>query len=788
MKHLTAPLTALLLLLPAAPGIAAPSHPADAVPVLADRWIEIDLRWFDRENMRKSAEIFWERYHPLFEGIQGWKGVILNVGWFGDYILLWDGNLEQKIPFPQNMRTDPQFQTQGALTGTSTERIRQWTSRFKEVGGHQFVNYPVWTYGELRELVRTLKDVAREKHRIDEVRVGSYVIGWQRGRAGSSMAEFGKNHPESLLSEFEQGRHQNFGAKLSGDTRKYGAFPAGIPDGTPFTEFYGKQWGDLSRKVGLDAIVFRDSFLGVGVYRREGPYGKVPPKDPEKVAAWSRATADLVKQTKTANPGALVIGYSSAASAMADWRVNCFDLEAISKEGFLDAWIDQTWAGSWNEAGQRAGGFWNIPALGWTYQLSYLLGHAALLADTKVHHYFLTETFDAWESWDIIHSARERLRWGIWAFSHAAVKTPGGLKMPGGSYISWANQGGKLLSEEDVRFLADTSNAAILDARETTKVFGPTLVYCRSAMEWQAGNSPAGFIKEWIDEQAGTLMKWAVPILSITRMEYLPSVESDMFLFQTPVHLSPQEKSNLINLLKSGKPVGVFASPAGGLDPDIAKILGVSTKDRTSMDNIKFIGTIGYRTDGIYQALPNTFPLFQPFTRNIFGKELEPVYSVSGSPCLGYNQSEGKQLAYWDPPEFSINLPAGSGDYGKSLDQILGSPTPYVLTARLINELLKKSGNTHISGIREYHPMTLAIWQVKDGGYRVLAGNLEEGINHSADLSSSAEIIMPQLAGRDKLTGVREEWSGAQIVVGDQENPGIPVRLEHGQTKLFLLK
>ena len=39
---------------------------------------------------------------------------------------------------------------------------------------------------------------------------------------------------------------------------------------------------------------------------------------------------------------------------------------------------------------------------------------------------------------DVIHTAPERLRWGIWAYSHAAVKTPKGLKFPDGSYICWA--------------------------------------------------------------------------------------------------------------------------------------------------------------------------------------------------------------------------------------------------------------------------------------------------------------------------------------------------------------
>jgi len=74
-------------------------------------------------------------------------------------------------------------------------------------------------------------------------------------------------------------------------------------------------------------------------------------------------------------------------------------------------------------------------------------------------------------------------------------------------------------------------------------------------------NKPSKTIGEWIDEQAGTLMKWSVPILSITRLEYLPEVESDMFIFQTPVHLKDAEKKSIIKILESGKPTAVFASP-----------------------------------------------------------------------------------------------------------------------------------------------------------------------------------------------------------------------------------
>jgi len=70
-----------------------------------DRWIEIDLYWFDRDNVDASGLAFWDRYHPLYAGVDGWKGVIVNVGWLGDVIFDWSGDLESEISLPKEMRT-----------------------------------------------------------------------------------------------------------------------------------------------------------------------------------------------------------------------------------------------------------------------------------------------------------------------------------------------------------------------------------------------------------------------------------------------------------------------------------------------------------------------------------------------------------------------------------------------------------------------------------------------------------------------------------------------------------
>jgi hypothetical protein len=753
--------------------------------VNTDRWLEIDLYWFEKDDIKKSVEKFWERYYPLMEGVQGWKGIILNVGWLSDYILEWKGDVKQTIKLPENMKKYPWFKDGGQLTGNTIEQIKLFNHRFENADPPELINYETWTYSDLKRLASSIKNLAKNKYQLRDVKVGTFVIGWENIYDGDKSI-FITKHPNIFVSKspIAPFSFPNLIATLSSDDTKYGAFPSGISEGLPFTEFFGKQWGSLSKTLGLDAIVLRDSYLGVGIYDRAGPYGLTAPADSKKAEEWNRASSDLVRHTKMSNPNALVIGYSNGASAVADWRVNCMDLESIAKEGYLDAWIDQTWAGAWNEVGQRPGEFWNWPTKGWTYQLSFMLVHAAVLAESNVRHYFLTETYDAWESWNVIHNAKERLRWAIWAYSHAAVKTPNGLKMPSGSYISWCNKGKDLLSEEDVAFLKDNSNAAINDANSTTKIYGPTPVYCRSAMEWQMQHKPNITIKEWIDEQIGTLIKWSVPVLSITRSEYLPQIESDMFIFQTPVHLKNKEKAHIMNILKSGKPSIVVGSPVGGLDEDISKLLGVQS-NCSAISGVKTNGTMHYQTEGIYKSLPNNFPIWQLFTQNKFFNGMSTIYSVDRSPCLGINNSNGKQLIFWDPPEFSFNLPDGNMKYLQSLDMLLGSPVSYVLIARLINETMKNNNCVFVDEISIERPVNLAIWHSKNGGLNVLVGNLEEGINHTADRTANINLNTNSLFKNNNPVEATEIWSNQKYVLPEHK---LNVFLDQGQTKLFNFK
>ena len=406
----------------------------------------------------------------------------------------------------------------------------------------------------------------------------------------------------------------------------------------------------------------------------------------------------------------------------------------------------------------------------------------SVLADTPVRHYHLTETFDAWESWDVIHTAPERLKWGIWAYSHAAVKTPSGLKMPAGTYISWANQGKRLLSEADVKLLAGTLDAAYRDAAQVKEVYGPTLVYDREAMAWEMAYAAGGQgIKEWLDEQVGTVMKWPVPVMSATRLEWLPKVKSDLFFVQTPVHLSEKSRATLVSLIKSGQPVIAAGSPVDGVDPALARLTGIQAVSTNSIA-YKTNATLAAQISGITDDLPAAFPTYQWWSKNQAMGEGRAVYNVDASPALVLNAANGQRSAFWDPPEFT-SLPCFTTPLREKLG---GSVIPYVLVARVANSFLAEVKALHAREIDPNQAVAVESWRLKNGEVQILAGNLEEGLRDDADLSRHTTLVLPW--GNYSLSKTPVSGNGLTNGGGTLEDANLKIVLEQAQAALFTLK
>ncbi len=714
---------------------------APGVSVDADRWIEIDLYWFKQQGLKESAQEFWDRFEPLFAGVRGYRGVILNIGWTVGPVMEWSGDLDQRISLPMGSGESQWVEERGQLSGTTEEREQKSKARFAGSVAVKRRGYDPWTYGDVKKLIAELKKEA-ERRGIGGLKVGMLNYAWTH--AYGEEATWVRQHPEAFTKtpfvqpdSFVVDRYFDPGALLHADKTSLGGMPNGIAEGTPVHQAYAAQWGNMSRALGLDAIMLRDSFGTPVPYQRGGPWGAVAPSA-EVIHKATNVVAALVKETKLANPNALVMMYSNGASAVADWRCNGLDLETIAKQGYLDIWVDQTWAGAWNEVGIREGSFWNAPTQGWTYQLAYMLMHAAILADTKVRHYPLIETFDAWESWDVIHTAPERLRWGIWAYSHAAVKTPDGLKMPAGSYISWANQGERLLSEADVHFVADTTNAAIADARQATEVFGATLVYSREAMQWQIEHASAEHdVNEWLDEQVGSAVKWPVAMLSATRMEWLPRVQSDLFVVQAPSHLSTEHLATLAQLIKSDHPVALVGSFAGGIDGTLLRLAGLPGSFAAVEGKVRLCKANNGAPELVKNAPVDFNAYFRPENGSAPTKG-RVIYSEEDSPALIVGADNGSRLAIWNPP----NL-ASRG--GAPLSQVWGNTgAPYALAAGALNELLGRSGELHVKQIDLKETMNIAGWRTKNGVIHVMAGNLEEGLRDDADFSRHATLAIPK--------------------------------------------
>lgn len=725
--------------------------------IQTDRWLEIDLYWFKQHNQAASVNQFWDRFLPLFDGVCGYRGVILNIGWTVGPVMEWSGNLDQRISLPTGSGESQWVDEHGMLTGTTAQREKLFEERFASPIVIKRRGYDPWTYGDVKQLSAALKAEAARVG-IQGFKVGILTYAWTN--AYGEEAAWVKRHPEAFTKSsfhqkgcFDVGRYFDPGARLHADVRPLGGLPGGIPEGMPVHQAFAAQWGSLSHALGFDAIMLRDSFGLPLPYQRGGPWGLVAPS-PAVIHKATQDVEDLVRETKLANPGALVMMYSSGASAIADWRSNGLDLEAVARQGYLDIWVDQTWAGAWNEVGVRDHVFWNGPTKGWTYQLAYMLTHAAILADTKVRHYPLVETFDAWESWDVIHTAPEKLRWGIWAYSHAAVKTPHGLKIPEGTYISWANQGERLLSENDVRFLATNIDAAVTDAHRMSDVMGPTLVYNRGAMQWQAEHASSdGQINEWLDEQTGSLIKWPIPILSATRMEWLSQVHSDLFVVQTPVHLPPLQLSELVKLIRTGQPVALLGSAAGGIDPQLAALAGLRGDFDAKPSEVRSCrGTT--RALGLVEGSEASFNSFCYPQHIEASTSAQVIYEADGVPQLTLTAAGRTRGMVWNPPDLRSTE-------GQPLSWIWGNTgTPYALAAGVMSQLLKQQACLHAREINLKQTMNIAAWRTVDGHVRILTGNLEEGLRDDADLSRHAVLEVPASWGTLQW---KDQWTGRNL-------------------------
>lgn len=647
-----------------------------------DRWLEMDLTYFDPdEELLPQIRGLWQRIAPLLQSVQGDYGIFFNVGWLIDLVTEWTGRPDQKLP-------------------TLSRRTAKWAAH---------------TYQDLADFVRQVRAAAVE-HGLERLKIGVLFVGWAHVVWP----------PELKIYDFDSAwyaRHPELYApprsfinmpdlhpirRLRADDYPYAAFPDGLQDGAYFPQFFGAQWAHLSDFLNLDALHLRDGFNGPMIYTRNGPFGAAAPSDPQVVEAFSQSVRDLFRYVKLNAPDKWLFGYSSAISPVADWRVGCVDFEALVADGYIDAWVEQTWGGAWQD-------WWHQLWKGWTFQLANLLTRGAMIAranqlrQTPCRFYNLIETWDGWEPWDTVHQVPHKLRWAMWAYSHAAVLMPDGIRVPDGSYISWMNNGdGLLLSAEDIAYVNQHLNQAQASAAQLEAVYGATLVYNRSAMEWLSAHHPDWNVSEWLDDQSAMLMKWGIPALSITRTEWLADapIRQNALLASVPKPLDQAARTALVN---HPAPVMVIGR-ADMVDEAVQAALGIRPTDDLIPAGFHVAAGLDEQTP------PYDRPYLPPHAAIEVDDAVIVHYGHKRAPLL----TQRGDRCYWQPPDWSEPFNPFLPKYQ------LGSTYPHYAAARLLQQAMQQAGLSYVDV--PARPQTIAFHLWRSGGrIYVLLGNLETG-------------------------------------------------------------
>ena len=195
----------------------------------------------DEKYVRDVCRAFFEQWRPLLKNRK-------NIA-----VLLWASDGSQILDYAGDAGDTFEW---GRFIGMANSPTISPDDR-EDISIHErkhdyIADPPVMTYEILRRVVRAIKEEGKKQFPAAEISVcDTFDIG-----------------PEFALSDFKYRRHTEItsGSKLDGcgfidatahlcgDSRCYAAYPCGIPDGTPFGTFLGKQAEKYLSDMGFDAL------------------------------------------------------------------------------------------------------------------------------------------------------------------------------------------------------------------------------------------------------------------------------------------------------------------------------------------------------------------------------------------------------------------------------------------------------------------------------------------------------------------------------------------------------
>ncbi|MBO5281066.1 MAG: hypothetical protein J6B55_07665, partial [Clostridia bacterium] len=248
--------------------------------------LELSLKPFkqtDEAYVRGVCARIFEQWRPLLKNRKS-VSIMLWVG-DGSEILDYAGRAEDEFEWCRFIGTANNTPLgDGEPTETSLHKRRQ----------DYMKGAPVMTYGILRSIVSCLKEEGRRAFPEAVIRVGETLdIG-----------------PEFAISDFKYNRHTEIcsgsrvdklgfvdaTAALHADERYYAAYPYGIPEGTPFGTFLGKQAELFLSDMGFDYLWLSNGLgFSANPWDRTGKIFDGERYYPEKLDATRRSVFEFWK-------------------------------------------------------------------------------------------------------------------------------------------------------------------------------------------------------------------------------------------------------------------------------------------------------------------------------------------------------------------------------------------------------------------------------------------------------------------------------------------------------------
>jgi len=155
------------------------------------------------------------------------------------------------------------------------------------------------------------------------------------------------------------------------------------------------------------------------------------------------------------------------------------------------------------------------------------------------------------------------------------------------------------------------------------------------------------------------------------------------------------------------------------------------------------------------------------------------VYKAGSCPDLILDDGEGKHWLSWNPPYFSPDEYGGQG----TMDRLIASPEPYVLSARSFLELL---ADTRRSPFDSSQPVTLPLavhyWEGSTGELEFLVGNPERALPGDSEIPKTLDLTLPRdwLQSAGKQLNVTELTGGQVLSTSPGAGGGCKIQLPAG--------